>query len=1431
MLDVYGKIFSINMVVLPSSPVWYQSRGIDTSHNGILAFGSRNLVFLLDLTQKRAEIYGILSGHTDKVTTCSFCPTIGQDQLLRISSGADDCSVKVWDVRQKLMLHEQSAHGSNKIISVHWSPVNPSLILSGDEKGFVVCWNLDKGSTDRFYPDGSSQMHLGCLTCSPHNENIVAIGYKSGAVSLMDIRRNGTVIKKLRGHTNEVHSIVWSPFQDENLVFSSKGPKDEEEIAANGGYEGVIATGSKDKTIKLWSIGEGKCRRTLKIPNTVKKGRKTNEDVARLYSAIHWPQNSKTKFISSGYNGDLVVWDISPGAENLFEVLASQTHDAGHHRIVFNIAHGSNLSNSIVTTSMDRQLLHWTIPSESASASRGPDWVLPTLGGFVYSISVSPKDPSMIAVGVGDGMIRVWKTRSPKSAYDITTLWQGIKEKVMALAWHPNKEGCLAFATEDGKVGIYDTLSLRPPVVAETYHMKPVYALSWGPKCSPKLIDDEKPTSSISTATNKNKNLHLFSCGGDGKILQHNPSNMSKDAVDIDQIISSSNSSHSPGKHSEVSWNQDESLLAIGNDNGTINIYLSPHLNHILEIKSHSKIVNCVKWRPNDEETNNKFLEIVTGSNNSIIHVHDLKKIFLENEYTLGNELENPILVSKPHRSLVGHLSRITGLSYNPRNTSQIVSSSYDSTAQVWDTETEKPLHNFRGHHGRLMCVIWSSVIDEQNPEKSSGIIYTGADDYTVHGWYAEDQQHTEPVKALPDFGFGPKNKFQNKKKGRNKKTSQNSTQPTTSLQQNTDTTVNGIGTDKSRDEVSIDLNYLLEKKKAELLATINCDLPVQENENVSVETKTSPTGKMSSGSKSSPATSRIKLVSTQRSDGAMMKKSGTQPDDDLFGRRKRRLKNMFPQSVTMDNRKKSEQHQDCIKIVQWNTKQQSDSQDSLSFLPGSSDNINLGFYTDRKAAFRMMKNEADKLQGDEITEGNYNLRIWMGDIVGTIEDAKEKMQLTDQLVAMAPIAGQAFWRKTAHAFAKQLIAEDHHLHAVHYLLVCDKVQEAIQVLLDSRHYREAVALAKARLCDDDPLLKKTVGIWGQKLKSGGSVELAAKCFAAIGDFKEASASLAQRATSGASTITDSDVSSLWAAASVAKTANEEVVASGYANRALQTVCLRTWNWLENNELLSAFHNLKAYRFISVVHEILVSRLIRKAGLRELPTTRRSNWNGPDFYHKDYSLPSAFHDILFLAWGKHAEESGDSNASILNDFNSETIIQIHNEAMQYQQDNPTESRISLQVAVSLAAAICTSPTMLRKHVVDSDSISENIWIKHAVHTAVLLSKSQTMNTKILIEILSILCEIISWIKPLHSEVANGEAERSKSVFNGAADLNTNVEMMVASDENIFDQISLPYSEIIKHGVHFLSTPITDISGDLSKFLKRLLTEYQTGFVS
>lgn len=69
---------------------------------------------------------------------------------------------------------------------------------------------------------------------------------------------------------------------------------------------------------------------------------------------------------------------------------------------------------------------------------------------------------------------------------------------VMFLAWHPEEEDKLAFATNEGRVGVLDTSSMsNVPVIMKPFINKEVYALHW---CF--LTNDKQE-----------RRLVLFACG------------------------------------------------------------------------------------------------------------------------------------------------------------------------------------------------------------------------------------------------------------------------------------------------------------------------------------------------------------------------------------------------------------------------------------------------------------------------------------------------------------------------------------------------------------------------------------------------------------------------------------------------------------------------------------------------------------------------------------------------------------------------------------------------------------------------------------------------------------------------------------------------------------------------------------------------------
>ena len=61
------------------------------------------------------------------------------------------------------------------VAAVHWSPVDKNLVVSGDEKGVVVCHWFNTGDTSSFFPEPRT---IFCLTCSPHTWSTVAVGWE-----------------------------------------------------------------------------------------------------------------------------------------------------------------------------------------------------------------------------------------------------------------------------------------------------------------------------------------------------------------------------------------------------------------------------------------------------------------------------------------------------------------------------------------------------------------------------------------------------------------------------------------------------------------------------------------------------------------------------------------------------------------------------------------------------------------------------------------------------------------------------------------------------------------------------------------------------------------------------------------------------------------------------------------------------------------------------------------------------------------------------------------------------------------------------------------------------------------------------------------------------------------------------------------------------
>lgn len=86
-------------------------------------------------------------------------------------------------------------------------------------------------------------------------------------------------------------------------------------------------------------------------------------------------------------------------------------------------------------------------------------------------------------------------------------------------------------------------------------------------------------------------------------------------------------------------------------------------------------------------------------------------------------------------------------------------------------------------------------------------------------------------------------------------------------------------------------------------------------------------------------------------------------------------------------------------------------------------------------------------------------------------------------------------YKEICEAYANQLIFEENPQKAAHYLLCINKVQEAIDLLLTSKIYKEAYVIAASRLDAEDPVIKNILREWAKNATKDGDFQSATEWF------------------------------------------------------------------------------------------------------------------------------------------------------------------------------------------------------------------------------------------------------------------------------------------------------------------------------------------------
>lgn len=699
------------MACLPPAPNWYKPFATGGCDAGFYCYAAKNAVVVLDARQGMPVQKACLVVGSEVVTSVMFCrcERADADDVPALLTVSGDGKVQVWDVKNRAVKYATLSQSS--ACCADWrGTLSTSVVFTG-KSNTVLLWNIVTGAVAPV--DRPLEQEITILRAHPTDPDTVAVGYYNGTIIVQGLKKGNNVIYRLKGHNGLVLSLSW------NTNLSSNGDSTQPMFLCSTAF---------DRTLKIWNVAEEKFIKSLKAPSS-NKNRKF--DTREKWTAACWVPGSSEEIVSSSATGDMCIY--KPSATKEWTLFDCDDDSGGHSSAVYNVCIVGSAQGGTklyaVSTSEDRNIVFWDL------VARKSTYCIPCLGGFVYSLAFSPFACATVAVGVGDGSVKVWRTDCIANPYSAKVLTVGKKDRVLTIDWHPKRENILAFGTAEGKVCVAD-VNTRHVTMSQSHHSGATYVVCWA---------------ELAIGEEGMLNTCLLSCGSN-RVRIHQVPKLDRDAPDIESVLFSP----SKAKRVSVAFNLSLRILVLSNIDGLVELYKcygGPLLKKVAVLEAQRKPVECLAWHPSKapfSDANSYFMYwLACSSTDGKIYVYDLSR--------LETPSPNVHRILQPTLQFSGQSSKVVSLAWSPFQDSLLASAAYDQTVQVWDVEKAQLIATYQGHSGRVFSVCWSPA--------DSDTIFSGGEDSFVRCWKLSEQ----PVKPLKVSKAADKAKTEDKGKGDDK--------------------------------------------------------------------------------------------------------------------------------------------------------------------------------------------------------------------------------------------------------------------------------------------------------------------------------------------------------------------------------------------------------------------------------------------------------------------------------------------------------------------------------------------------------------------------------------------------------------------------------------------------------------------------------------
>ncbi|KAL7904675.1 WD40-repeat-containing domain protein [Trichoderma velutinum] len=413
-------------------------------------------------------------GHSDEVVSVAWSP-----DTVHIASGSNDNSIKVWDETTGACTLTLNGHNS-AVRSIAWSP-NTLRLASASLDNTIKIWDTSSGQCT--------------ITLEGHEHSVTEVSWSPDAAWLISASDDRTIktwdpatgqcLSTLTGHESPAKTVLAVPKVGKlplgQLVslLPSKGEKDDAT---------VIASGSQDRTVKLWDPETGLCIKTLEghtgeiwsvawAPDQKHVASASDDSSVKIWDStnglckftlqherpvhcISWSPDG-TKLASSLPDGVVWVWDITWDTD--IAPQASIINTTGHDTTILT---WSPDGTRLLLASADSRLSIWYLAAgESSAIDLDAD-------RRVDAIGWSP-DSKLFASGGNDNEVTIWDADTRESKL----ILRGHRGAILGLSWSPGGTKIVT-GSEDRTIKMWDSISGNCLSTFEG-HAKFVQSVSW----------------------------------------------------------------------------------------------------------------------------------------------------------------------------------------------------------------------------------------------------------------------------------------------------------------------------------------------------------------------------------------------------------------------------------------------------------------------------------------------------------------------------------------------------------------------------------------------------------------------------------------------------------------------------------------------------------------------------------------------------------------------------------------------------------------------------------------------------------------------------------------------------------------------------------------------------------------------------------------